>query len=93
MKKADFVQILVDKTGLTKKDVAAVVDAYENAILENVIAPCESYRTQFGTISGYMHDPVPEKTMRNPSNGQPIKVPAKPAYNAPRIKWSKAAKE
>lgn len=93
MKKNEFIKLIAQRTNIAQKDVAIVVDAYEDTILEDVIAKCDSYRTAFGTIKGYMHDPVPAREGRNPATGEKIIIPAKDSFNAPKITWSKAAKE
>lgn len=94
MKKIDFVKLVADKADMTQKDVNAVMEAFEEVMMEEIFAKEDSVRLGIGTFSGYTKPATKERTGRNPATGETITIAAKPAQKGqPKVKFSKAAKE
>lgn len=83
MKKSDFAAAVAEKTGLTKKESAAAIDAVFATITESLAAGEKFAVSDFGTFS--VKD-RPERMRRNPRDGSSILVPASkaPAFKASR---------
>ena len=94
MKKADFIALVAEKAGVTKKDAATVIDAFEDVMLENVFAPNEKVMLKMGTFEGVNTKARAARKGRNPATGEEITIAAVPAKSGqPHVRWSKAAKE
>ena len=79
MTKAEFVEKFAEKTGMTKKDAAATVDAYHEVIAEAMKAG------EKVVIPGVLKVEVKEqaaRTGRNPHTGEEMQIPAKKAIKA-----------
>ena len=87
MNKTDLVNVVANDTGVSKKDVDAVVASTVNAIIEALKAGDKVQLLGFGTFE--VKD-VAAKTGRNPQTGETIEIAAckKPAFSA-----SKALKD
>lgn len=87
MNKATLVEYITNKTGLTKKDVNAAIDAMIEAIVSTVKSGDSVTLTNFGTFVSVKRNATMK---RNPKTGEPVKVPAK---NVPRFRPGKAFRE
>ena len=79
MTKAEFVEKFAEKTGMTKKDAAAAVDAYHEVIADAMKAG------EKVVIPGVFKVEVKEQaasTGRNPHTGEEMQIPAKKAIKA-----------
>jgi DNA-binding protein HU-beta len=79
MNKTELVQDVVERTGLLKKDVAAVVDGVFNAITDSVSKKEKVVIVGFGTFLTRERSP---RSGRNPHTGKEIAIPGKivPAF-------------
>ena len=94
MKKTEFIKLVADKVDMTQKDVSAVIDAFEEVMMEEVFAKEDSVRLTMGTFSGYTKPATKERQGRNPATGETITIAAKAEqHGQPKIKFSKTAKE
>lgn len=94
MKKNEFVKLIADKADMTQKDVVAVLDAFDEVMMEEIFAKEDSIRLGIGTFSGYTKPATKERKGRNPATGEAVTIAAKPAQvGQPKVKWSKAARE
>jgi len=87
MNKADLVNYIANKTGMTKKDVAAALDAMVDAVVSTVAKGQAVTLTNFGTFVSVRRK---ESMKRNPKTGEPVKVKAK---NVPRFRPGKHFRE
>jgi DNA-binding protein HU-beta len=85
MTKAEIIENLAKKTGLTKKDVIAVITEYTNLAYKQ--AKNEFTLPGLGKISVVRRK---ARKGRNPQTGEEIKIPAK---NAVKFKVAKACKD
>lgn len=92
MTKNDFYKIIADKANVTVKNVTEVMDAFDEAMMEEIFAKEDSVRLAIGTFSGYTKETA-ERKGRNPKTGETITIPAKKMTGYPKFKPSKAAKE
>ena len=79
MTKAEFVEKFAEKTGFTKKDAAAAVEAYHEVIADAMKAGDKV------VIPGVLKVEVKEmaaRTGRNPQTGEEMQIPAKKAIKA-----------
>lgn len=76
MNKQDLINAVAKATGQTKAAAAGSVDAFCNAIKQAVSKGNEVRLIGFGT---FVTKKVPAKTVRNPRNGQQIRVAARTA--------------
>ncbi|RMD77328.1 HU family DNA-binding protein [Candidatus Dojkabacteria bacterium] len=74
MNKAELVNWIANKTGLTKKDVDLTLSAFVDAVMETVKSGDSVTLTNFGTFM-----PLQRKASekRNPKTGEKVKVPAR----------------
>jgi len=87
MNKAELVEVVSDKTGLTKKDVRNVVDALTETIADALSMDEKVTLVGFGTFQ------VMERKARrgvNPQTGEEIQIPAK---KVPRFRAGKDFRE
>lgn len=87
MTKAQIVEEIVRKTGLTKKDVAEAVDQFLKAISEALAAGKHLEIRGFGTFKVKKRK---SRMARNPRTGEPVPVPER---NVPVFKVSKELKD
>ena len=83
MTKAEFVEKFAEKTGFSKKDAAAAVDAYHAVIADAMKAGDKI------VIPGVVKVEVKEsaaRTGRNPQTGEEMQIPAKKAIKAAGFK-------
>ena len=79
MTKAEFVEKFAEKTGFSKKDAAAAVDAY-HAVVADAMKAGEKV-----VIPGVVKVEVKEsaaRTGRNPRTGEEMQIPAKKSIKA-----------
>lgn len=79
MTKAEFVEKFAEKTGMSKKDAAAAVDAYHAVIADAVKAGDKVVIP--GVLKVEVKD-VPARTGRNPQTGETMEIAAKKAIKA-----------
>ena len=84
MNKTDLVNVVASETGLTKKDVDAVVSATVNAITAALKGGDKVQLIGFGTFEVKA---TAEREGRNPKTGETIKIAAakKPAFSASKV--------
>jgi nucleoid DNA-binding protein len=87
MTKAQIVEEIVQKTGLTKKDVAETVDQFLRAISETLADGKHLEIRGFGTFKVKSRK---ARMARNPRTGDPVPVPER---NVPVFKVSKELKD
>lgn len=87
MNKAGLVAYIAEKTGVTKKDVAAVIDAMTEAVVSTVKKGDTVTLTNFGTFVSIKRQ---ASVKRNPKTGAEVKVPAK---RVPRFRPGKEFRE
>ncbi|HIP59187.1 MAG TPA: HU family DNA-binding protein [Campylobacterales bacterium] len=87
MKKAELIQAISDKTGLSKKDTAATIDAALETIQEALVARKTVSFIGFGTFST---SPRAARTARVPGTNKVVDVPATTAV---KFKVGKRLKE
>jgi DNA-binding protein HU-beta len=87
MKKAELIQAISDKTGLSKKDTAATIDAALEPIQEALVSRKTVSFIGFGTFST---SPRAARTARVPGTNKVVDVPATTAV---KFKVGKRLKE
>jgi len=87
MTKADIVDEIADRTGLTKKDVAETVDEFLSAVARSLAAGQHIEIRGFGTFK--VKDRKP-RLARNPRTGESVPVPAR---RVPLFRVSKELKD
>ena len=87
MTKAQIVEEIVQKTGLTKKDVAETVDQFLKAISDALATGKHLEIRGFGTFKVKNRK---SRMARNPRTGDPVPVPER---NVPVFKVSKELKD
>ena len=83
MTKADIVRRIAQGTGLTKTDVAAVVDGFIDSVIESLDRGDHIEIRGFGTFKSVTRAP---RTGRNPRTGSEVKISSR---RAPVFKPSK----
>ena len=87
MNKASLVDHVAGKTGLTKKAVADVLEAFMDGVMATVKKGDTVTLTGFGTFKASKRS---ARTGRNPQTGQTIQIPAR---TVPVFKAGKAFRE
>jgi DNA-binding protein HU-beta len=87
MKKVELIQAISDKTGLSKKDTAATIDAALDTIQDALVAKKTVSFIGFGTFSTA---PRAARTARVPGTNKVVDVPATTAV---KFKVGKRLKE
>jgi DNA-binding protein HU-beta len=84
MNKADLIQAVVEKTGLTKKDSTKALEAVIDVIIESLSKGDKVQLVGFGTFE--VRDRKARKG-RNPATGETIKIEASkaPAFKAGKV--------
>lgn len=90
MNKGELIDAIAEKASITKKDADVALSAAVDAIIEAVAAGEKVTLVGFGTFESRSRQ---EREGRNPSTGQPIKIPATtvPAFSAGKIFKAKVA--
>lgn len=73
MKKADFIAMVADRVGLTKKDTEKVIDAAFDTIGDILVSGDKLQLTGFGSFETKER---PERTGRNPKTQEPMVIAA-----------------
>jgi DNA-binding protein HU-beta len=81
MNKGELIDVIAQKANVTKKDADVILTAILDTVLETVAGGDKVTLVGFGTFE--VRDRQ-EREGRNPSTGQPIKIPATrvPAFSA-----------
>jgi nucleoid DNA-binding protein len=87
MKKDDFIGLVSENTGFTKKDVKVVFDEIFSLLTETIATEGFFSVKGFGSFKASYQKP---RTARNPQTQEPIEVPGK---WTPKFKPGKALKE
>jgi len=87
MNKTTLVDQIAGKTGLTKKAVADVLEAFMGAVMDTVNGGNSVTLTGFGTFKASQRQ---ARTGRNPQTGETIQIPAR---TVPVFKAGKAFKD
>jgi len=87
MNKAELVDVISEKTGLLKKDVASVIKAMQESIADELAKGGKVSLVGFGT---FLISKRKARTGLNPRTGEPIKIPA---CTIPRFAAGKRLKE
>jgi len=87
MKKSELVRIISNKTGITQKRVADVVDALFDTLTEVMVNGDRYSHEGFGSMSSRK---AKARVARNPLTSEPINVPA---HYTPKFTPSKILKE
>lgn len=87
MNKGELIDAIAASTKLTKKDVAAVVDAYHETVTKTLKKNDKVQIIGFGTFETSKRA---ARTGRNPQTGAEIKIPA---AKVPKFKAGKALKD
>lgn len=87
MLKSDLVQVVADKTGLSKKTAAQVLDAMMDAVVQALKSGDQVLLTGFGK---FYVSKVAAKQGINPQTLQPLTIPE---HNSPKFKAGKALKD
>ncbi len=87
MNKADLIQAVVEKTGLTKKESTKALEAVIDAISESLAKGDKVQLVGFGTFEVRSRK---AREGRNPATGETIKIEAS---KAPAFKAGKALKD
>ncbi len=84
MNKGELVDKIAEKANVTKKDADAILSAMLDVILETVASGDKVTLVGFGTFEARDRQ---AREGRNPSTGQPIKIPATrvPAFSAGKV--------
>ena len=87
MNKTELVAAMADQTGLTKKDVEAVLKAFTDVVSGELKKGGKVQLVGFGTFEGSERA---AREGRNPQSGEPMKIAAS---KAPKFKAGKALKD
>ena len=87
MNKTEFIAEVAEKTGFSKKDAAAAVDAVLDTLKDQMASGNDVTFIGFGTFGA---KDVAEREARNPQTGDTIKIAA---HKSPYFKAGKALKE
>ena len=87
MNKAELVGTISDKTGLSKKDIASVVDALQGSITDALVKGDKVSLVGFGTFKVSNRK---ARTGLNPQTRETIQIPAR---RVPKFMAGKALKE
>jgi len=92
--KSEILNSLAEKTGNSRKEVGAVLEALEAVITENV-SKGPGIFTLPGLVKIYVHTKpaTKERTGTNPRTGEPITYPPKPARKMVKVKALKKLKD
>ena len=88
MNKADLINALSEKSGLSKKEVETVLDTFEEVVIETIKSGDDVTLTGFGTFSARQRSARMGVNPQNPS--EKIQIPA---VTVPKFKAGKALKD
>ncbi len=87
MNKKELIEVLAEKTGLTKADTGRFIDSFVDVVKDTLKASEEIAIAGFGKF----HAPVrAARTVRNPRTGESIELPD---TKVPKFKAGKALKD
>ena len=78
MYKADLVEFMAEKAGLTKADSARALDAFMEGVTKGLKKDKKVTLVGFGTFASKRRE---ARTARNPQTGAPVKIPARNAVS------------
>ena len=87
MTKADIVQIISEKTGFVRDDIATIVDAFLETVKESIVEGKHIEIRGFGTMK--VKDRK-QSVARNPRSGEKVVIPQR---KVPTFKFSKEFKK
>lgn len=91
--KQSMVAYIAERGDLTQKEVKQVIDDYLYLIETGVLLGESVTLGQFGRISAKIRPPQKARIGRNPSTGEEMTIPAKPAQAVPKMSFSTYFKE
>lgn len=74
MNKQELIKLMAENADMTQTAAAKALDAFEYAVGSTLQMGEELQIRGFGTFKARQQ---PERTARNPANGEPVEVPAK----------------
>ncbi len=82
--KADLVEYVATVTGFTKRDAAAIIDAFLNALCK---ALEENNRVEIRGLGVFKNKQRRPRVARNPKTGAPVQVPSRlvPTFKPSRL--------
>ncbi|HEX6984791.1 MAG TPA: HU family DNA-binding protein, partial [Planctomycetaceae bacterium] len=85
--KSETFATLAERTGLSKKDVAAVFDELNKLLEENLSKKGPRVFNIPGLMKVYVHQrkATPARTGRNPATGEEVQIPARPAKEVIKV--------
>lgn len=94
LSKTEILNSLAESTGLSRKDVTAVLESLESLIEENLTQGSGIFNLP-GLLKIYVHNKkaTPEREGRNPQTGETIIIKAKPASQVVKVRPLKKLKE
>lgn len=94
LSKTDILNSLAETTGQSRKEVGAILEALESLISSSISKGAGIF-TLPGLLKIYVHErPATKERMgRNPTTGEEIKIPAKPAKKVVKVRALKKLKE
>ncbi|GAB5441584.1 MAG: HU family DNA-binding protein [Fuerstiella sp.] len=94
LSKTEILNSLAESTGLSRKDVTAVLESLESLIEENLTKGSGIFNLP-GLLKIYVHNKkaTPEREGRNPQTGETIIIKAKPASQVVKVRPLKKLKE
>ena len=96
LSKAELISAIADATKLSKKDVAAVIDALSDQIKGAFVKKGPGAFVFPGLFKIKVKDnpkKAARKGVKNPLTGEVRDIPAKPAYKSPKLTALKALKD
>ncbi len=87
LKTDDLVAQASERTGVSKKDAKAVLNAVTDIMMDEIVGGKVVPVGKIGRISYRLRG---ARTGKNPATGKPIAIPA---CNVPRISWGSALKK
>ena len=95
LSKSEIFAALSERTGLAKKDVAAVFDEMSKMLEENLGKKGPRVFNVPGLMKVYVHQrkASPARTGRNPATGEEVQIAAKPAKEVIKVRALKGLKE
>jgi nucleoid DNA-binding protein len=91
--KQSIVAYIAKRSGLTQKQVQQVVDDYLSMVETGVLLGETVNMGRIGRMSIKRRPPQKARVGRNPSTGEEITIPAKPAMGVPKFSFSSHLKE
>ncbi len=91
--KAQTTALISEKTGLSKAQVASVLDALAAAVAESLRKNKQFAVPGLVKITLVSKKATPSRPGRNPFTGEAITIKAKPAHNVVRVRALKALKD